>query len=325
MIPLIFRGIKAAIAAVIVGALAAVIFAVSWFSYIAGNCGVVRFYEQLYGLFVLAAWLAATALGVWVARIGQRSKPWASVFGIGLTVAACLGMVAVCVKTVSHIRYMDFPAKTTATLLEIANRPDAKARDSAILELGLRKVADSASMLCAIIEDERAAREDRSSAANALGRICEHPCPANVDITRILTVLIAALQNAEFDPYRDVVVYQAVWALGQIRDVRAVQPVQDLICSTRFPQYVWEAAIRALGTIGGAEARGALKLTRDNCKHEQTRAVIDDTLQKLSVTKEIVSLYTLDRSPFSRNPFPMRKSPPSRRTAPLSSPAGESI
>lgn len=287
MIPPRFRGIKAAMAAVIIGALAAVIFAVSWFSYIAGNCGVVRFYEQLYGLFVLAVWLAATAVGVWVARIGPRSKPWVRVFGIGLTVAACLGMVVVCVKTVSHIRYMDFPAKTTATLLEIASRPEAKARDSAILELGLRKVTDSASMLCAIMEDERAAREDRSSAANALGRICEHPCPANVDINRVLTVLIAALQNAKSDPYRDVVVCQAVWALGQIGDVRAVQPVQDLICNTLHPQYVWEAAIRALGTIGGAEARGALELTRDTCKHEQTRAVIDDTLEKMKKTPSL--------------------------------------
>lgn len=287
MIPPIFRSMKAAMAAVIIGTLAAAIFAVSWFSHIAGNCGVVRFYEQLYGLFVLGAWLAATAFGVWGARIGPRSKPWVGVFGIGLIVVACLGMVLVCVKTVSHIRYMDFPAKTTATLLEIASRPAAKARDSAILELGLRKATDSTSMLCAIMEDERAAREDRSSAANALGRICEHPCPPNVDINRVVTVLIASLQNAKSDPYRDVVVYQAVWALGQIKDVRAVQPVQDLICNTLLPQHVWEAAIRALGTIGGADARRALELTRNTCKDERTRVVINDTLERMKDTPSL--------------------------------------
>ncbi len=287
MIPPIFRGTKVATAAVIIGALATVVFAISWFSYISSNCGVVRFYEQLYGLFVLGAWLAATAVGVWVARIGARSRPAIRVFGMGLIGVACLGMVMVCAKTVRHIRYMDFPAKTTATLLEIASRAGAEARSSAILELGLRRVTASASMLCAIMEDERAAREDRSSAANALGRVCEHPCPANVDLDRVLTALIAALQNATFDPYRDVVVYQAVWALGQIRDVRGVQPVRNLICNTRLPQYVWEAAITALGTIGGAEAQRALELTRDTCRHEQTRTLIDATLAKMKETPRL--------------------------------------
>jgi hypothetical protein len=278
--PPVLIAIKAALyAAATIGALAAAIFAVSWFRYIAGNCGVVRFYEQLYGLFVIAAWLAATVVGVWVARSGSGSKPRISIFGTGLTVAACLVMVVVCVKTVSHIRYMDFPAKTTTTLLEIASQPGAKARNSVILELGLRKVTGATSMLCAILEDERAAREDRSSAANALGRICERPCPANVDKNRVLTALIAALQNAKLIPYRDAVVYQALWALGQIGDSRAVQPVQALICDASLPQYIWEAAIRALGTIGGAEARGALELTRNTCKNEQTRSVIEDALK----------------------------------------------
>ncbi|MBI9086634.1 MAG: HEAT repeat domain-containing protein [Desulfobacterales bacterium] len=268
-------------AAAIIGALAAVIFAISWFRFIAGNCGVVRFYEQLYGIVILVAWLAVTAVGVWLARKGPRSKPWVGVFGTGLTMVACLGMVGVCVKTVVHIRYMDFPAKTTATLLEIAKRPGAKARDSAILELGLRKVTESAPMLCAILENEQAARADRSSAANALGRICEHPCPENVNKDRVLSALVAALQNAKSDPYRDAVVYQAVWALGQTRDIRAVGPIEDLICDTRLPQYVWEAAIGALHSIGGAQARQALESKRDTCKHGQTRAVIDDALDKM--------------------------------------------
>jgi hypothetical protein len=274
-------GMTAACVAATIGALAAVIFAVSWFSYVAGNCGVVRIYEQLYGLFVLAAWLAATVFGVWGTRIGPGTKPRAKA-GMGLTVAACLVMVAVCVKTVSHIRCMDFPAKTTAALLEIASRPGAGARDSVIIELGLRKAADSTSLLCAIMEDELSA--NRSSAANAPGRICEHPCPTNVDKNRIVTVLIASLQNAKSGPYQNDVIYQAVYALGQIKDVRAVQPVQDLICDTLLPQYVREAAVKALGTIGGVEARGALELTRNTCKDEQTRVVISGTLEKMKET-----------------------------------------
>lgn len=276
-----FRGLRLAKVAVIIGASAAMLFAVSWFRYIAGHDGFVRFYEQLYGLSILAAWMIATAVGVWVARRGLRKKTRVSIFGTGLTVAACLGMVLICMKTISHIRYMDFPAKSTATLLQIAGRPDTKARDSAILELGLRKVSGAVALLCNIMENQRAARENRSSAANALGRICQYPYPAHVDINRVISMLVAALQKAMFDPYGDVVVYQAVWALGQIRDIRAVEPVQDVVCNTHFPQYVWEAAIRALGTIGGAEAREALELKRDTCNQEKTRVVIDDVLGKI--------------------------------------------
>ena len=100
-------------------------------------------------------------------------------------------------------------------------------------------------------------------------------------------MLIASLQNAKSNPYRDKVIYQAVYALGQIRDVRAVLPVQDLICDTLLPQYIWEAAVTALGTIGGVEARGALELTRNTCKDEQTRVIINGTLEKMKETPDL--------------------------------------
>ena len=265
---------------VFIGASAAMLFAVSWFRYITGNDGFVRFYEQLYGFSVLAAWIIATALGQWVARRGLNAKPWARVFGTGLTVAACLGMVLICIKTVNHIRYMDFPAKSTETLMEIAGRPDAEARDSAILELGIRKISAAVPLLCDIVENRRASRADRSSAANALGKICAYPCPALVDMDRVLTVLTAALQNEPFDPHGDVVVYQTVWALGQIRNSGAVAQLRDVACSKQLPQYVWEAAIRALGTIGGAEARKALESARGICVQSQKRTLIDRILEK---------------------------------------------
>ncbi len=278
-----FKSIKFARAiAVIIGASAATLFAVFWFRYIAGNDGFVRFYEQLYGFSVLAAWIILTALGLWMARRGHRARPWARVLGTGLTAAASLAMVLICIKTVSHIRYMDFPAKSTANLLEIAGRPGADARDAAILELGLRKETGAVPLLCKIMEDQGAARADRSSAANALGRICEYPCPGHVDINRVLTELITALQKDTRDPYGDVVVYQAVWALGQIRDIRAVKPVRNLVCNAHLPQYVREAAIRALGTIGGAEAQKALESAWETCTQAETRDVIDDILEQNS-------------------------------------------
>lgn len=266
--------------AVIIGASAATLFAVSWFRYISGNDGFVRFYEQLYGLSVLVAWIIATSLGLWVARRRPGAKPRARVFGTGLTVAAGLGMLLICIKTVSHIHYMDFPAKSTVTLVEIAGRPDAEARDSAILQLGLRKVSAAVPLLCNILENRHAGREDRSTAANALGRICEYPCPVHVDKDRVLTVLVGALQKETFDPHGDVVVYQAVWALGQIRDIRAIAPVRDVVCNRQLQQYVWEAAIRALGIIGGTEARKALESARGTCTQAETRDLIDHVLEQ---------------------------------------------
>ncbi len=266
--------------AVIVGASAATLFAVYWFRYIAGNDGLVRFYEQLYGLSVIAAWTILTALGLWMARRKHSAKPWRRAFGTGLTMAASLGMLLICIETVTHIRYMDFPAKSTATLLEIAARPDAEARDSAILELGARRVTDAVPLLCNIMENRRAARADRSSAANALGRICKYPCPGRVNKDRVLTVLIAALQNEPSDPYGDVVVYQAVRALGQIRDIRSVVPLGNVVCNEGFPQYVREAAVRALGTIGGSAARKALESARDTCTRPEMRPLIDHVLEQ---------------------------------------------
>jgi hypothetical protein len=202
---MVFRPFKnmpfAGTIAVIVGASAAILFAVSWFRYIAGNDGFVRFYEQLYGFSILSAWIIVSALGVWMARKCSNAKTSVRVLGTGLTVAAGLGMLLICIKTITHIRYMDFPAKSTETLLEIAGTPHAQARDSAILELGIRRVTDAVPLLCSIMEEQHAARADRSSAANALGRICKYPCQSRVNKERVLTVLIAALRNDTSDPH----------------------------------------------------------------------------------------------------------------------------
>jgi hypothetical protein len=267
-------------AAVIVGASAAILFAVSWFRYIAGNDGFVRFYEQLYGFSILSAWIIVSALGVWMARKCSNAKTSVRVLGTGLTVAAGLGMLLICIKTITHIRYMDFPAKSTETLLEIAGTPHAQARDSAILELGIRRVTDAVPLLCTIMEEQHAARADRSSAANALGRICKYPCQSRMNKERVLTVLIAALRNDTSDPHGDVVVYQAAWALGQIRDIRSVAPLGNVACNSQLPQYIREAAIRALGKIGGTAARRSLESARDKCANAQMRTLMDHILEQ---------------------------------------------
>ncbi len=49
--------------ATLAGAFAAVVYAVTWFPHVAGSCGVVRFYEQIFGVLILGAWLVGIAVG----------------------------------------------------------------------------------------------------------------------------------------------------------------------------------------------------------------------------------------------------------------------
>ena len=227
----------------IIGAAAAVVFAVFWFNSIAGGCGVVRIYEQLYGILVLAVWLVVSLLSL---RITSKS-------GLYLSAVVSLGMLAFCVQTVTDLWYMDFSAKSTEEILKLAARPGAKARDSAILELGVRKISGAVPLLCSILQDEQAPRAERANAANALGRICD-PWPENTDKDLVLSALIFALQSPNSDSYPDIE-YQAVWALSRIKDPRAFQPLQDLIYNKNRPLYLREAAEKALTEIGGAAGK----------------------------------------------------------------------
>jgi HEAT repeat protein len=85
--------------------------------------------------------------------------------------------------------------------------------------------------------------------------------------------LIIALQHPEPEtPIR------AAWLLGQLKDLRAVQPLIDLVKKTK-DVYIARAAVRALGEIGTPEACEFLatlvhhhaKMVRDEVRQILTR------------------------------------------------------
>jgi hypothetical protein len=109
---------KIVLSAEIIGATAALFFAVIWFRAVAGNCGVVRFYEQLYGIFVLACWLVVTLYGIGFACKGARLKSRLKILGNVLVIVACMGMVLISIKTLEDIRKMKLPAPPPVIQIE---------------------------------------------------------------------------------------------------------------------------------------------------------------------------------------------------------------
>ena len=55
-----------------IGGLATSAFLVWWFTDVGGHCGVVRFYEQAFGVFILGAWIIGTVPALLFARCRQR-------------------------------------------------------------------------------------------------------------------------------------------------------------------------------------------------------------------------------------------------------------
>lgn len=264
-----------AIVAVAAGAVAAVIYAVTWYGYTKGDCGVVRVYEHAFGLIVVGTWLAGTIIGVSVAIRGRRRNSAAVVSGSIAAAAVSLGMVLMCTQTLSHISDMNFPAKTTGQLLEIMNRSDAPHRDQAIIELGQRKIAEAAPVLCALLDDEHSAAYLRHSAAVALGAICEPPRPPGVDLERALSSLVRALNGGVVAPR------EVAYALGRVGDARALPPLAVVLCDPSQPAEMRECVARAMGMIGGGEARAALEKARTSCQGEGLDAAIEGALKDM--------------------------------------------
>jgi len=75
-----------------IGGLATSAFLVWWFVDVSGHCGVVRFYEQTFGVFILGAWSVGTLPPLLIARGRQRG---ARARVLGSSVAVLVNAVAV--------------------------------------------------------------------------------------------------------------------------------------------------------------------------------------------------------------------------------------
>ena len=105
--------------ATLVGAFAAVAYAVTWFPHVAGDCGVVRFYEQIFGVLILGVWLGGIAVGMGLTVYGYRKMTNAVIPGSIIAVVVSLGMLFVCTKTIHDIVKANFKIKSTKDLIHI--------------------------------------------------------------------------------------------------------------------------------------------------------------------------------------------------------------
>jgi len=266
--------------AAVVGALAAVVFAVVWFRYTAGNCGVVRFYEQALGVIVLGAWGIGTGAGASLVLVDRRRGIVAAAAGSGLVVLVSVIMVLVCAKTIHDIRAADYSLKSTDQLLGWLTGDDLDARKLAAHSLGERRAPEAVPGLCVILEDIESDINLRHNAALALGKVCAPPRPQGVDLDRAVASLTGALETR--DEYLPCSIAEA---LGRIGDVRAVSALATVLADASRPSLMREDVARALGRIGGHEARTALEKARDACNDDQLRQSIDAVLRTMEDTQ----------------------------------------
>ncbi|MBN2131806.1 MAG: HEAT repeat domain-containing protein [Sedimentisphaerales bacterium] len=157
--------------AALVGAVAAGVFAVVWFRHTAGDCGVVRFYEQAFGVVVLVAWCLGTGVGASLVLVGWRKGVATGVVGSAIAVLTSLVMVLVCVTTVYRIREADYSLKSTEQLLGLLAGEDLDAAKLAAHTLGERRAPEAVPSLGTILNDNEADTDLRHNAAIALGKI----------------------------------------------------------------------------------------------------------------------------------------------------------
>jgi len=76
----------------ILGGLATLGFLIWWFIDVSGHCGVVRFYEQAFGVFILGVWAVGTIPALLIVRGRHRE---AKTVIVGSLVAISMNVVAV--------------------------------------------------------------------------------------------------------------------------------------------------------------------------------------------------------------------------------------
>ncbi len=262
-----------AVVAALGGVIAAVAYGITWFGHTAGDCGVVRVYEDIFGIFVLGVWLSASALGVGLALYGLLKRSRTSIPGAVIVVIAAAGMALVHMRTVQSFREADYSLKSTAVLMEFLLGEEMDKRQHAAFELGERRAVEAAPAFCAIVDDSDAYINLKLNAVDALRKICAPPPPGAQIVDQAVASLIGSLrEDDEFVPRA------SAEALGEIGDARAVRPLAVLLGDRKRDRYVRDEAVTALWRIGGKEAIAALREARAACEDKDIAGRIDGVL-----------------------------------------------
>jgi len=269
--------LSAAMLATGIGVLTALIFGTWWFMEVSAHCGVVRFYEYLFGGLLFAGWLLVTAIGLKVAFVARRKRAKTVVIvGCGIAILANVGLVMVCIKVTYAFLAADFKFKSNQELVELLKNGDLEARIKAAHKLGERRVVEAVPLLSGLLENTNQDINLRHNAAIALGTICASPNRPGKDLDRASAALAIGLKEREGHLSTSI-----VEALGKIGDSRAIELLAQFIQDSSRSNFSRADAVRALGKIGDEQARAALKEARENCDNEEVRNSIDRVLKTM--------------------------------------------
>ncbi len=228
-------------------------FAVWWLDHVSGDCSVVRIYEQVFAVALVGGWLAGSAVGLVITFVARGRSVGAAAIGSIIVALANIGSVAVSAGVVSSVRAADYTLKDTDQLLDFLSGTELDARIQSAHALVERRAGTGLPRLCRILDDTEEDINLRHNAAIALGKICAPPREAGVDVDVALACLSRSLESRD-----EYLPHSIAEALGGIGDARAVKPLAAFLSDKTRPIHAREEAARALGRIGGDEARAAL-------------------------------------------------------------------
>ncbi len=257
---------------VVIGAVCALAFGVWWFREISGHCGVVRFYENLFGQALIGGWLTGTGLGLGVVRFGKNNgAPKIRIAGTALSVAASVTLALVAALTAHAVVVDKLTFKSNQQLLEMMNDPGISWKPVKVL--GERRAVEAAPALAALLENLDVDANLRCVAAVALGNICAEPALPGTDLDQAVNALVGALENDStfLSSY-------IIQALGKIRNPQSIGPLTVIAGDASRSTYARCDAVRALGAINSPEAIVALETLTEACNDETLRSAVTHAL-----------------------------------------------
>jgi hypothetical protein len=256
----------------LIGAFVATAFVIWWFPAVAQSCGVVRFYEQLFGVILICGWVIGIIIGIFGVGVSQNASI-KRLFNI-LIISTNIALVSVAASVVYNDLSANLTLKSDNQLILLLSNGDLDDKKIAAFKLGERRVVDAIPHLLDLLTNPQTDINLRHNAAISLGEICAPPRKSGTDVDNVVAALIVTLKDPD-----EYLPSSASEALGKIRDPRAIVPLAELICDTVRSEDSRAGAVLALGEIGGKEAVEALLKSREKCNNDYLRTTIDRVIK----------------------------------------------
>lgn len=232
--------------ATIGGLIAAIVFALFWFTQ-QGSCGFVRFYEHIFAELILGLWFLGMASGLGLSIHGKIAKSRTLVPGALISSVVCILMTSVCVSTVTAIINADYSKKSIEQLLILAEK---QSDPQAAGELGLRKEIKSLPVFCAVLKDSTRDRHFLRNVLFSLDGITSGLKKGSKEYEETFSCLLDLL-NSDTDVQPEIRSGIA-GILGNLGDKRALEPLLSALKS-ETDEYARDDIVVAIKSTGGDE------------------------------------------------------------------------